>query len=79
MTDKIALTALRRVAPEQASGVPARRLDDDDLLRELTSLHRTRDRALQYGSPQALARHTSRTSELEVEYLNRLPGRLLSA
>lgn len=80
MTDKMPLnvSARRRVAPAQASGVPARRLDDEDLLRELTSLHRTRDHALQFGSPRALDRHNSRTVELENEYLNRLPVRLLA-
>jgi hypothetical protein len=81
MTDKMPLNAhaRRRVVPEPANGVPARRLDDGDLLRELTSLHRTRDHALQFGSPRALARHNARTVELENEYLNRLPVRLLSA
>jgi hypothetical protein len=69
-----ALAALAR--PEPANeGVPPVELSDEDLLRELTHLHRTRDDTFHRGSGQALARHTSRTTELEVEYLRRFPDR----
>jgi hypothetical protein len=52
-------------------GIPARSLDDNDLLRELASLHDT----LRHGSDDALQRHNERTAELEKEYLRRYPDR----
>jgi hypothetical protein len=56
-------------------GIDPRELDDDDLLRELRQLHATRTDTLLHGSDDALARHTSRTNELESEYLRRYPER----
>ncbi|MFG3442837.1 DUF6158 family protein [Nonomuraea sp. NPDC047897] len=56
-------------------GIDPRDLDDDDLLRELRQLHATRTDTLLHGSDDALARHTSRTNELESEYLRRCPER----
>jgi hypothetical protein len=56
-------------------GVPAAELSDDDLDRELGQLHRTRDETFRRASEQALDRHTSRTEELEREYLRRFPDR----
>jgi hypothetical protein len=56
-------------------GVPASELSDEDLDRELAQLHRTRDETFRRGSDQALKRHTSRTAELEAEYLRRFPDR----
>ncbi|GLX00153.1 DUF6158 family protein [Microtetraspora sp. NBRC 16547] len=56
-------------------GVAPRDLDDDDLLREMRHCHETRNDALLHGSDDALARHTSRTRELEEEYLKRYPER----
>jgi len=56
-------------------GVPATDLDDPTLLRELASLHRTRHETLLHASPQALLRHSERTTELEMEYLRRHPER----
>jgi hypothetical protein len=56
-------------------GVPASELADDDLDRELAQLHRTREETFRRGSDQALERHTSRTAELEAEYLQRFPDR----
>ncbi len=56
-------------------GIDPRDLDDDDLLRELRQLHTTRTDTLLHGSDDALARHTSRTNELESEYLRRYPER----
>jgi hypothetical protein len=50
-------------------------LDDDDLLRELESLHDSRHRTLRHGSDDALTMHTERTAELEREYLRRFPAR----
>jgi hypothetical protein len=56
-------------------GDPAAALDDDDLLRELASVHRTRNDALRHGSAHALDHHTQRMDELEAEYRNRVPER----
>jgi hypothetical protein len=57
------------------TGVPPARLADEDLLRELRSLHDTRHSTFRHGSLDALAVHTERTAELEDEYLRRFPGR----
>jgi hypothetical protein len=62
-----------------AAGVPAEKLGDPDVLRELGELHRTRLDTLRHGSEQALARHTARMSELENEYLRRFPEREIAA
>lgn len=62
-------------ALEGSLGVPANQLNDDDLLRELGEIHRTRHDALRHGSDQALANHDVRMAELEQEYLRRFPQR----
>jgi hypothetical protein len=56
-------------------GVPPRQLNDDDLLRELASVHRTRHETLRHGSQDALVEHSRRMAELETEYLQRFPER----
>jgi hypothetical protein len=56
-------------------GIDPAGLADDDLLRELGSLHRTRLDTLRHGPDAALATHLRRTAELETEYLTRHPGR----
>jgi hypothetical protein len=56
-------------------GVQAGELTDEDLMRELTSLHRTRLDALRHAPDRALATHLTRTAELEAEYLRRMPQR----
>ena len=56
-------------------GIPAQELPDEDLLRELEALHRTRNNTLRHGSDDALQRHTERTQELEADYLRRFPQR----
>lgn len=56
-------------------GVDPRDLGDEDLVRELRHLHQTRSEAFFHGSDDALERHTSRTQELEAEYLQRNPDR----
>jgi hypothetical protein len=66
---------LSRRIEATGEGVDAGALSDDDLLRELESLHRTRHETLRHGSEQALRRHTERTDELEAEYLRRFPDR----
>jgi hypothetical protein len=60
---------------EEHDGVPAADLSDDDLMRELTQLHRTRHDTLLHAPTQALQRHSERTTELELEYLRRQPER----
>lgn len=57
------------------TGVDPAELTEDDLLREMASLHRTRLDTLRHGSDAALANHLRRTAELETEYLTRYPGR----
>jgi hypothetical protein len=57
------------------NGIDPAGLADDDLFRELASLHRTRLQTLRHGPDAALANHLRRTEELENEYLARYPGR----
>ncbi|MET7878707.1 DUF6158 family protein [Micromonospora profundi] len=56
-------------------GVDPTELTDEDLIREMHSLHRTRLDTLRHASDSALANHLRRTAELETEYLARHPGR----
>jgi hypothetical protein len=56
-------------------GIDPTELAEDDLLRELASLYRTRLSTLRHGPDAALANHFKRTSELETEYISRHPGR----
>jgi hypothetical protein len=58
-----------------AVGVDPTELTDDDLIREMHSLHRTRLDTLRHAADSALANHLRRTAELETEYLARHPGR----
>jgi hypothetical protein len=62
-------------AGQDDEGVAAAELDDETLLRELDSLHRTRHETFLHASSQALQRHSERTTELELEYLRRHPER----
>jgi hypothetical protein len=70
-----ALEQVAEPAEMPEAGVPANELDDDDLLRELAEVHRTRHDALRHGSDHALATHDHRMAELEGEYLRRFPQR----
>ncbi|MFI2714087.1 DUF6158 family protein [Micromonospora sp. NPDC018662] len=56
-------------------GVDPTELSDEDLIREVRSLHRTRLDTLRHATDSALANHLRRTAELETEYLARHPGR----
>ncbi len=56
-------------------GVPPTTLSDEDLLRELSSLHSTRHETFRHGTDDALTNHSRRTDELEREYLRRFPSR----
>ena len=57
------------------TGIDPAGLGDDDLFRELASLHRTRLQTLRHGPEAALDNHLRRTAALETEYLARYPGR----
>ena len=61
------------------TGVPAEQLSDEDLERELEHLHETRHGTFLHGSEDALHFHTTRTGELEAEYLRRNPDRVVDA
>ena len=61
------------------TGVAASELTDEALERELAHLHETRHDAFLHGSEDALSFHTTRTSELEEEYLRRNPDRVIDA
>lgn len=67
--------ALMNDSAGPALGIPARDLREDDLVRELAHLHGTRNDTFLHGSGDALMAHTSRTAELEAEYLRRHPER----
>ncbi|MEV0004050.1 DUF6158 family protein [Micromonospora sp. NPDC050980] len=56
-------------------GVDPAELGDEDLIREVQRLHRTRLDTLRHATDSALANHLRRTAELETEYLARHPGR----
>jgi hypothetical protein len=59
--------------PRRSEGIPAAELEDEDLRKELQSLHRTREDTFLNGSEQALEEHTRRMFELEEEFLRRFP------
>lgn len=61
------------------TGVDPDRLDDQQLMRELETIHRTRHDTLLYGSNDALRAHNDRMAGLEGEYLRRNPRRFVSA
>ncbi|MGH2795058.1 MAG: DUF6158 family protein, partial [Actinomycetota bacterium] len=70
--------ALSIVPEEEATmpreeGVRPKDLDDDELRKELSSIHRTREDTFLNGSEQALEEHTKRMLELEREFLRRFP------
>ncbi|MDM4720456.1 DUF6158 family protein [Micromonospora sp. WMMA1363] len=56
-------------------GIDPAELGDEDLIREMHSLHRTRLDTLRHATDSALANHLRRTADLETEYLARHPGR----
>jgi hypothetical protein len=56
-------------------GVDPADLSEQDLLRELETIHRSRHDTLLYGSPAALEAHNVRMADLEAEYLRRYPDR----
>lgn len=60
---------------DNGRGVDPTVLADEDLMRELASLHDTRHDTLRHGSDDALENHNRRMYELESEYLRRHPQR----
>ena len=66
-------------AEQPGRGIPAPELSDDDLLRELGQLHRTRNDTFRHGSESAYDAHLARSNELEAEYLRRFPEREVDA
>lgn len=60
------------------TGVDPDRLDDQQLMKELETIHRTRHDTLLYGSNDALRVHNGRMAQLEGEYLRRNPRRFVS-
>ena len=60
-------------------GIPANELAEDDLMRELTQIHRTRQETFLHASESAVENHTQRMTELEAEYLTRHPDRPVDA
>ncbi|BCJ60617.1 DUF6158 family protein [Micromonospora endophytica] len=69
--DRVAAPSLDADLP----GIDPVELSDDDLIREMQSLHRTRLDTLRHATDSALANHLRRTADLETEYLARHPGR----
>ncbi|MGW7514044.1 DUF6158 family protein [Streptomyces sp. NPDC054796] len=61
------------------TGVDPGELSDAQLIKELETIHRTRHDTLLHGSADALAAHSTRTAELEGEYLRRNPLRVVSS
>jgi hypothetical protein len=56
-------------------GIDPAKLDEQTLMRELDSIHRTRHETLLHGASAALAAHNARMAALEGEYLRRHPRR----
>lgn len=56
-------------------GVPASELSDDDLERQVTHAHETRNWMFLHGTAEQFTTHTARMLELEQEYLRRHPQR----
>ncbi|WP_250035765.1 DUF6158 family protein [Paractinoplanes maris] len=69
------MTDARGESPLMETGIDPGTLSDEDLFRELGSLHRTRLETLRHGPDAALNNHFKRTAELETEYITRYPGR----
>lgn len=61
------------------TGVDPGRLTDQQLMKELETIHRTRHDTLLHGSNDALRAHNDRMAQLEGEYLRRHPRRLIVA
>ncbi|MGV9282682.1 DUF6158 family protein [Streptomyces sp. NPDC003730] len=60
---------------DTVTGVDPGRLDDQQLMKELETIHRTRHDTLLHGSNDALRAHNDRMAGLEGEWLRRNPRR----
>lgn len=60
---------------DATQGVPASELSDEELEKQGTSAHETRNWVFLHGSAEQFAHHTARMLELEREYLHRHPKR----
>jgi len=69
------LDALSGTVEDTTVGILPNELDNDEFLRELWEIHRTRHDTLRYGSDDALSNHNDRMADLEAEYLRRWPER----
>lgn len=61
------------------TGVEPNRLDDQQLMKELETIHRTRHDTLLHASNGALRAHNERMAQLEGEYVRRNPHRWIAA
>ena len=61
------------------TGVDPHELDEQQLMRELETIHRTRHDTFLHGSNDALRMHNERMAGLEGEYLRRNPRRVVAA
>jgi len=61
--------------PSREHGVPASELSDEDLERQGTHAHETRNWVFLHGTAEQFKTHTQRMLELEQEYLRRHPKR----
>ncbi|MFJ9154815.1 DUF6158 family protein [Streptomyces sp. NPDC102270] len=61
------------------TGVDPSTLDEQQLMKELETIHRTRHETLLHGSNDALGAHNERMARLEGEYLRRHPRRTVAA
>ncbi|CAM5741581.1 hypothetical protein SALBM311S_08670 [Streptomyces alboniger] len=61
------------------TGVEPSQLDDQQLMKELETIHRTRHDTLLYASNDALRAHNDRMAQLEGEFLRRNPNRPVAA
>jgi hypothetical protein len=59
----------------ETQGRPARELSDEELERQGTRAHETRNWVFLHGTAEQFATHTSRMLELEQEFLRRYPKR----
>lgn len=67
--------ALSGAVADTTMGVPPNELENEDLMRELWEIHRTRHDTFRHGSDDALINHNERMADLEAEYLRRWPER----
>ncbi|MGW8065457.1 DUF6158 family protein [Streptomyces ziwulingensis] len=70
---------IRDMGDDTPTGVDPGRLEDQQLMKELETIHRTRHDTLLHGSNDALRAHNERMAQLEGEWLRRNPRRPVAA